>query len=79
MQLYPKLVHEISCITFLKSKELLLGMQLFVGKSGRWCIGVSGEQFTVNKFFICDGSWGELTWSPTQSGNCLENSGIQMY
>lgn len=54
-------------------------MQLFVGKSGRWCIGLSGEQLTVNKFFISDGSWGELTWSPIQSGNCLENSGIQMY
>lgn len=46
-------------------------MQLFVGKSGRWCIGVSGEQLTVNKFFISDGSWGEITWSPVQSGNFL--------
>lgn len=72
-------VHEISCIIFLKLKELLLEMQLFVGKCGRWCIGVSGEQFTVNKFFISDRSWGELTWSQIQSGSRLENSGVQMY
>lgn len=79
MQLYLMHVHEISCIIFLKLKELLLEMQLFVGKCGRWCIEVSGEQFTVNKFFISDRSWGELTWSPIQSGSRQENSAIQMY